>query len=523
NESNHIVIKDQELGKRHAKIKSFQGKVEIFDLGSKSGIYVNEIKLEFRASHTLEKDDRITLGKVILQYLPAGEYENRTDKLLPIYNKAYLLTSLEEAFTSARDKQEDLSLIFFDIDHFKHINDEYTHDAGDYVLKELAKLVQTLIRPEDIFARYGGEKFTILLKNKKSELAFESAEKIRKAIESHEFIYNGKRLSVTVSFGIADMNSSVESHEDLLKRADDASYVAKRQGRNRVKIWTKEIDSVGKEIASNCKEIDSNGKESDSNSKGIGSNDYLEIFSRPTYFPTNKKTIQHDKLPSVTNELSVTFQLNLKRHSSNWITIFHKGEDAQQARTPALWLTPNDSQPCLVCSVNSNWNKNVLTETRLELNKWYHIVYTLSEPQKCMELYVNSKLIGSIDTKEIKFNEFPLKIGHSGTYTDFQGQMSNFRYYNIRLSTDEIFKDYISYLRNQVKIWTKEIGSNSEDAQQARTPALWLTPNNSQPCPVCSVNSNWNKNVRAETRIELNKWYHIAYTLSEPQKCMELY
>ncbi|CAG8848543.1 5663_t:CDS:2, partial [Racocetra persica] len=63
------------------------------------------------------------------------------------------------------------------------------------------------------------------------------------------------------------------------------------------------------------------------------------------------------------------------------------GEDAQQARTPALWLTPNDSQPYPICSVNSNWDKNVRTETRLELNKWYHIAYTLSEPQKCMELY----------------------------------------------------------------------------------------------------------------------------------------
>ncbi|CAG8714016.1 17294_t:CDS:2, partial [Racocetra fulgida] len=81
NESNYIVIKDQKLGKRHAKIKT---------------------------SCTLEKDDRITLKKTILKYLTAGEYENCTDKLLPIYNKAYLLTTLEEAFTSARDKQEDL-------------------------------------------------------------------------------------------------------------------------------------------------------------------------------------------------------------------------------------------------------------------------------------------------------------------------------------------------------------------------------------------------------------------------------
>ncbi|CAG8795290.1 16039_t:CDS:1, partial [Racocetra fulgida] len=135
----------------------------------------------------------------------------------------------------------------------------------DYILKELARLVQTLIHSEDIFAQYGREEFIILLKNKKSELAFESAKKIQKVIESHEFNYNGKCLLVTVSFGIANINLSVESHEDLLKHADDASYIAKRQGQNQVKIWIKEIDFVDKEI-------DSNGKEIDLNDKEIGSN-----------------------------------------------------------------------------------------------------------------------------------------------------------------------------------------------------------------------------------------------------------
>ncbi|RIB01978.1 hypothetical protein C2G38_929677 [Gigaspora rosea] len=152
-----------------------------------------------------------------------------------------------------------------------------------------------------------------------------------------------------------------------------------------------------------------------SNGKEIDSNNYIEIFSGPIYFPTNKKTIQHDELPSVTNELSVTLQLNLKSHDSGWINIFHKGEDEHHARTPALWLSPNDSRPHYNCSVNSNWNYSIMTGNRLELNKWYHIAYTLSEPQK-----------------------------------HFQGQMSNFRYYNIRLSADEIFKSYILYHSNEL-------------------------------------------------------------------------
>ncbi|RIB01979.1 concanavalin A-like lectin/glucanase domain-containing protein [Gigaspora rosea] len=204
-----------------------------------------------------------------------------------------------------------------------------------------------------------------------------------------------------------------------------------------------------------------------SNDKEIASNNYLEIFSGPIYFPTNKKTIQHDELPSVTNELSVTLQLNLKWHDSNWINIFHKGEVGQQDRTPALLLSQNDSKPHPYCSVKSNWSHYISAGNNLELNKWYHIAYTLSEPQKRMEFYVNGELVGYTNVKDIIFNEFPLKIGHSDKYPDFQGQMSNFRYYNIRLSADEIFKDYISYHsnelgRNQGKILIKEIDPKSK-------------------------------------------------------------
>ncbi|CAG8701490.1 7820_t:CDS:2 [Gigaspora margarita] len=126
------------------------------------------------------------------------------------------------------------------------------------------------------------------------------------------------------------------------------------------------------------------------------------------------------------------------------------GEDEQQARTPAIWLSPNDSKLYAYCSLKNNWNYNVSAGNNLELNKWYHIAYTLSEPQKRMEFYVNGELIGYTNVKDIIFNEFPLKIGHSDQYADFQGQMSNFRYYNIRLSADKIFKDYISYHSNKL-------------------------------------------------------------------------
>ncbi|CAG8701476.1 7819_t:CDS:2 [Gigaspora margarita] len=244
------------------------------------------------------------------------------------------------------------------------------------------------------------------------------------------------------------------------------------------------------------------------------------------------------------------------------------GEDAKYARTPAIWLSPKDSKPLLYCSLKSNWSYHISAKNNLELNKWYHIAYTLSEPQKRMELYVNGKLVGSAGTNDIEFNEFPLKIGHSGSYADFQGQMrhdllNNFRYYNIRLSADEIFKDYILYQEidyleifskptyfptNKTTIQHNELPSvtnelsvafqlnlekhdpnwitifiKGEDEHHARTPAFWLSPNDSKPHHNCSLKSNWNYNISAGNNLELNKWYHIAYTLSEPQKRMEFY
>ncbi|CAG8500006.1 37148_t:CDS:2 [Gigaspora margarita] len=192
------------------------------------------------------------------------------------------------------------------------------------------------------------------------------------------------------------------------------------------------------------------------------------------------------------------------------------GEDAKNARTPALWLSPNDSKPHPYCSLKHNWAHYISAGNNLELNKWYHITYTLSEPQKRMEFYVNGDLIEYTNVKDIIFNEFPLKIGHSDKYADFQEQTSNFRYYNIRLSADEIFKDYILYHNN-------ELDRNRENEQHARNPAFWLSPNDSKPHPYCSLKHNWSYYISAKNNLELNKWYHIAYTLSESQKHMEFY
>jgi len=240
-----ISVTDQGISRKHAKLSKENGKVKLTDLGSSNGTYVNDKKIEANQPILLEKEDMIKMGSTILKFLPAGELEiifygnlgsaAHTDPLTQIYNKGYLLEALEAEFKRAKALKSDFSLVFFDLDHFKKINDTYGHDAGDYVLKELTSIIRTSqIRPKDVFARYGGEEFVILLANTNLKGAAELAERIRTSIQSHAFIYDGKRLPVATSLGVAELHGGIESSQTLLKAADKALYEAKKTGRNRV-------------------------------------------------------------------------------------------------------------------------------------------------------------------------------------------------------------------------------------------------------------------------------------------------
>ncbi|CAG8505947.1 4438_t:CDS:2 [Diversispora eburnea] len=171
------------------------------------------------------------------------------------------------------------------------------------------------------------------------------------------------------------------------------------------------------------------------------------ILSGPLNFPASKTVVEHDELPPVTNELSVTLRLNLQSHDSGWITIFQKGAD-KLIRAPALYLTPNDSQPCPRFSTNIDKNSGIDAIGKgFVLNKWYHIGYTLSDLHKRLDFYIDGKWVGfksieQVQKEYIVFNKDPLRIGHS-FYAEFKGQMSNFCYYNWRLSADEIANDFI--------------------------------------------------------------------------------
>ena len=134
-----------------------------------------------------------------------------------------------------------MSLIMLDLDHFKYINDRLGHRAGDQVLIHLVQTIQTELRTIDILGRYGGEEFAILLPETASEQAMAAAERIRKAIESQAVDVGETSVHITASLGIVAYIPPEEvTIDELLDRADQAMYIAKRSGRNQVHLWKKQ-------------------------------------------------------------------------------------------------------------------------------------------------------------------------------------------------------------------------------------------------------------------------------------------
>ena len=159
-----------------------------------------------------------------------------TDALTGIRNRRYFDQMLEREFNRARREREQLSILMLDIDYFKRVNDEYGHQVGDDVLRQVAKILRKVVhRTTDLIARYGGEEFAIILPNTDVAGAYLVAEKIRKDIADQQLSAEGHSFSMTVSLGLmGDEPKSGDSADYWLKEADDALYKAKESGRNKV-------------------------------------------------------------------------------------------------------------------------------------------------------------------------------------------------------------------------------------------------------------------------------------------------
>jgi diguanylate cyclase (GGDEF)-like protein len=127
-----------------------------------------------------------------------------------------------------------MSLIMIDIDHFKKVNDVYGHQAGDYVIKTVAQLMRETFRKTDVVSRYGGEEFLAILPGTDVPGSLTAAEKLRTRVEEHEFVFDGKKMPIRVSSGVAQFRPTLESADETIARADSALYFSKENGRNRV-------------------------------------------------------------------------------------------------------------------------------------------------------------------------------------------------------------------------------------------------------------------------------------------------
>jgi diguanylate cyclase (GGDEF)-like protein len=238
-----VRLNDDGISRRHCRVVQLGGQTIIEDLGSANGTLVNG---ELIQQHVLKEGDKVRLGSTTTLKFTYQDKLDETfqqqmydaaarDGLTKAYNKKFFIDRFETEFAYARRHRSNLSLVMFDVDHFKRVNDTYGHLAGDAVLVTLSRITQSMIRTEDIFARYGGEEFAIICRGTPLLHAGTVGERLRAAVEQATFDYQDQRLPVTISVGVAALpESPASTPPELIAHADEALYDAKNSGRNRV-------------------------------------------------------------------------------------------------------------------------------------------------------------------------------------------------------------------------------------------------------------------------------------------------
>jgi two-component system cell cycle response regulator len=234
---------DDGISRDHARILKEGNQMVLEDMGSTNGTYCNGGRVTRQA---LSEGDKILLGSTtILKF----SYHDKLDEafqrqmsesalrdgLTRAYNKRYFGERVESELQYALRHDAPVSLIFIDIDHFKRINDVHGHQAGDNVLVQLATLASSMLREDDVFARYGGEEFAVIARGMDVAAAEALSERIRASVEAHPFGAGDQTIPVTISIGISRAPGlGIATTIDLVARADEALYAAKRAGRNRI-------------------------------------------------------------------------------------------------------------------------------------------------------------------------------------------------------------------------------------------------------------------------------------------------
>lgn len=238
-----IWIEDSTISRKHFRIRKADNEYTIQDLNSTNGTFVNNKRI---LSSPLKPGDKIQISKdTIMQF----DYfdENRKiseqkryemgvrDAVTGIFNKSYFVQRISDEFSFSLRQNLPLTLLMFDIDYFKTINDTHGHLAGDKILLDLCTLVSGTIRTDDVFCRYGGEEFIIIMRNTACQPAVNLAERIRRKVEETKFSYDDQNIKVTISIGVATShNKNFRDYISLIADTDKFLYQSKAGGRNRV-------------------------------------------------------------------------------------------------------------------------------------------------------------------------------------------------------------------------------------------------------------------------------------------------
>tara|TARA_R110002095_G_scaffold213099_1_gene203196 strand:- start:346 stop:1326 length:981 start_codon:yes stop_codon:yes gene_type:complete len=167
------------------------------------------------------------------------EILSKTDHLTQLNNRGAWESDLEKEFHRVKRNKHPCSVVMFDIDHFKKVNDTYGHQAGDEVIRRTSKLLKEMMRKSDIAGRYGGEEFAVILPDTGSANALVFTERLRQRIEMEVVEYEEFKIKITISLGIAELKEDCESYQAWLEQSDKALYVCKESGRNQSKIFSK--------------------------------------------------------------------------------------------------------------------------------------------------------------------------------------------------------------------------------------------------------------------------------------------
>ena len=236
-----ICLDHGSVSRSHAMVICDEKGVRVRDCSSTNGSFVNDSKV---VEAEVQGGDLIRFGGVVLKYLAPNTVESTyhdqlyklstLDSLTQLYNRRYFMEALTREIASAHRYGRPVCMVMFDVDLFKRCNDTYGHPAGDDVLRSIGQTLRERARSADVPARTGGEEFTVILPDVPLQGAVQFAENLRQKLESTPVLHQTHTIHFTISVGVVQLGGKDEGPLELIRRADDLLYEAKRRGRNNV-------------------------------------------------------------------------------------------------------------------------------------------------------------------------------------------------------------------------------------------------------------------------------------------------